>query len=96
MVIQAIKLPKIFSPVIAFMFSFGLDVWIQFLRVGDFSNLGIQFRFLAFNQFFFNMHDAPIGFGISLTSCFFLAVLFRFKPQPVVIGALPSAPPTWG
>jgi len=94
-VVQAIQLPKIVSPLIIFMFSFGFDLWVHILPTRRFSNLGFEFRFLAFNQFFFNVQDAPCGLGVSITACIFLAALLRHKPGRVEDAAiLPPLPPT--
>jgi hypothetical protein len=96
-IIQAIQLPKIFSPFIVFMFSFGFDVWIEFLFLPNgLTNLGFQIRFLSFNQLFFNVEQAPTGLGISITALIFLIMLFNYKPAEFVeeTGA-PPQPPTF-
>ena len=98
-IVQAIQLPKIFSPAIIFMFSFGFDVWIHYLQSRGFSNLGFELKLLAFNQLFFNVQGAPTGFGVSLTSCVFLTMLLSYKPQVKVEEALAPPPPPpveWG
>src|SRR5262245_26314917 len=41
-VVQAIQLPKIVSPLIIFMFSFGFDLWVQILLTEGLSNLGFE------------------------------------------------------
>ena len=92
-IIQAIQLPKIISPAIIFMFSFGFDLWIHYLQVGRFSTLGFEFRFLAFNQLFLNSVDAPTGFGISVVSCVFLPALVKYKPQAKRKEVLTPPPP---
>ena len=81
-IVQAIQVLKIFSPLIIFMFSFGFDVWVQFLISNDgFSNLGIEFRFLSFNQLFFGVENAPTGLGISITALAFLLMLINYRPK---------------
>ena len=45
-IVQAIQLPKIFSPAIIFIFSFGFDVWIH-IYIRGFSNLGFELKLLA-------------------------------------------------
>jgi len=92
-IVQALQLPKIFSPAVIFMFSFGFDVWINYLQSGESFNLGFQLRFLAFNQLFFNMQDAPTGFGVSIVSCIFLPMLLRYEPPTIVKDVLPPPPP---
>jgi hypothetical protein len=92
-VVQAIQLPKIISPLVIFMFSFGFDLWVQFLLARGFSNLGFEFRFLAFNQLFFDVQDAPFGLGVSITACIFLAMLLRHKPGRAEEAAILPPPP---
>ena len=92
-VVQAIQVPKIVSPPIIFMFSFGFDLWVHILFANGFSNLGFEFRFLAFNQFFINVQDGSFGLGVSLTAIVFLTMLLRHKPARIEDGAvLPPAP----
>ena len=79
-IVQAMQLPKIISPAIVFMISFGFDLWVYFVKA-ELLTLGFEFRFLAFNQFYVNAEGAPLGFGISLVSCVFLAILLRYKPR---------------
>src|SRR5215510_2580174 len=92
-VVQAIQLPKIVSPLIIFMFSFGFDLWVHILLTREFSNLGFEFKFLAFNQFFFNVQDAPFGLGVSITACIFLTMLLRHKPGKAEEAAILPPPP---
>jgi hypothetical protein len=75
------------------MFSFGFDLWVQFLLARGFSNLGFEFRFLAFNQLFFDVQDAPFGLGVSITACIFLAMLLRHKPGRAEEAAILPPPP---
>jgi hypothetical protein len=92
-VVQAIQLPKIVSPLIIFMFSFGFDLWVHILLTEGLSNLGFEFRFLAFSQLFFNVPNAPFGLGVSITACIFLAMLLRYKPGKAAIFPPPPPPP---
>jgi hypothetical protein len=94
-VVQIIQLPKIVSPLIIFMFSFGFDLWGHILFAKGSSNLGFEFRFLAFNQLFINVQDAPFGLGVSLSAAIFLALLLRHKPGRFEDDAaiLPPPPP---
>jgi hypothetical protein len=76
--VQAIQLPKYGSQLLVFMFSFGFDAYVY----GMFTNnaqaaFGIEFKFLAFNQLFVNVTDAPVMFGISIPACGFLVMLLR-------------------
>jgi len=93
-VVQVIQLPKIVSPLIIFMFSFGFDLWVHILFSREFFNVGFQFRFLAFNQFFFYAQDAPFGLGVSLSAGIFLAMLLRHKPARVGDNLIVLGPPS--
>ena len=94
-IVQAIQLPKITSPLVIFMFSFGFDAWVHILLAKGSANLGFELRFLAFNQFFINVRDAPIGLGVSIMACIFLSLLVRYKPraveEEVIISQLPNS-----
>ena len=81
-VVQAIQLPKYISQLIIFMFSFGFDVYVYgMLTTNAQPVFGFELKFLAFNQLFVNVPDAPVGFGISISSCVFLGILLTFKPK---------------
>ncbi|HEV2669184.1 MAG TPA: hypothetical protein VG324_29980 [Blastocatellia bacterium] len=92
-VVQAIQLPKIVSPLIIFTFSFGFDIWVHILLTSEFSKLGFEFRYLAANELFFNLQDAPFGLGVSITACIFLATLLRHKPGRAKEAAMLPPPP---
>jgi hypothetical protein len=95
-IVQCIQIPKIISPLVVFMFSFGIDLWVHYLRAAGLSNLGFEFRLGAFNQLFFYVPDAPVGFGVSVTGCIFLMMLLRYKPgqpSPETEPPLPPPPP---
>ncbi len=91
--VQALQLPKIISPAITFMISFGLDFWVYYYLQGARLTLGFEYRLLGFNQFFVNTQGAPTGFGISLVSCIFLAALLRYRPGAAPKDAMPLPPP---
>ncbi len=81
-VTQAIQLPKYVSQLLIFMFSFGFDAYLY----GMFTNnaqpiFGFEFKFLAFNQLFVNVADAPALFGVSIPACAFLVVLLKYRPK---------------
>lgn len=93
-VVQTIQIPKLLSPLFTFSFSFGFDVSVHYMLAGDFATVGTQVKFLAFNAVFINMPDSPMGMGVSLTACVFLALLFRYQPETVTDEtALPPPPP---
>ncbi len=81
-VVQAIQLPKYTSQLIVFMFSFGLDVYVYgMLTTNAQPVFGFELKFLAYNQLFVSLPDAPAGFGISISACVFLGMLLKFKPK---------------
>jgi hypothetical protein len=82
-VVQSIQLPKYASQLLVFMFSFGFDAYLYF-ALNSTANviMGFEFKFLAFNQLFVNMADAPVVFGVSIPASIFLAMLLKYK-QPV-------------
>ena len=87
-VVQAIQLPKYISQLIIFMFSFGLDVYVYGMLTPNAQPVfGFELKFLAFNQLFVNVPDAPVGFGISISSCVFIGMLLKFKPKRLSQGA---------
>lgn len=92
-VVQAIQLPKIVSPLVIFMFSFGFDLWVHIMFTRRFWGRGIEFRVFAFHQLFFNVRDAPLGLGVSIIACIFLAVLLRHKPGRTDEAAILPPPP---
>ena len=79
-IVQSVQLPKYSSQLFVFMFSFGFDAYLHF-GVTNAMNviMGIQFKFLAFNQLFVNVLDAPVRFGVSISSCIFLTMLLKHK-----------------
>ncbi|HEX8457864.1 MAG TPA: hypothetical protein VF656_11250 [Pyrinomonadaceae bacterium] len=96
-VVQTVQIPKLISPLLTFGFSFGLDLWAQWLLAGNFSRVGVEFRVLAFYTLYINMPSAPMGLGVSLTACLFLAALFKYQPHatPEEIIAPPPPPAHW-
>lgn len=64
------------------MFSFGLDVYVYgMLTTNAQPVFGFELKFLAYNQLFVSLPDAPAGFGISISACVFLGMLLKFKPK---------------
>jgi hypothetical protein len=92
-VVQTIQIPKLMSPLLTFTFSFGFDVAVHYMLAGDFATVGVQVKALAFNAFFINIPDAPMGLGVSLTACVFLALLFRYRPETSTDEIPPPPPP---
>jgi hypothetical protein len=95
-IVQAIQLPKLVSPPLIFIFSFGCDVWIHYLWSAGSASVGFEFKLLAFNQFFVNVRGAPLGLGVSITAAIFLAMLVRYKPDLVSVTYSPPPPPPVG
>jgi hypothetical protein len=85
-IVQAIQMPKYTSQLLVFMFSFGFDAYPYGMLTSEaYLKLGIDFKFLAYYQLFFNVADAPAGFGISIPACAFLVMLLR-KPKTAHTG----------
>ena len=93
-VIQAIQIPKIVSPAIVFMFSFGFDVWIHYLQGSRLANVGFDLRLLANSQLFINVPHTPSGFGISISACVFLLALIKQAPDASHEFEPPPLPPS--
>jgi len=87
--IQLIQLPKITSPAIIFLFSFGFDLWVHVSSSGV---VGIQAS-VFFNQLFFNVPNAPIDFGVSITAIIALSILKKYEPPSKTLLPLPPPPP---
>ncbi|HEY8186155.1 MAG TPA: hypothetical protein VIF64_08805 [Pyrinomonadaceae bacterium] len=89
-IVQAIQLPKYTSQLLIFMFSFGFDAYVYGMLTNKAQvAFGLEFKFLAFNQLFVNMADAPAGFGISIPATAFLVMLLR-KPKLAASGDAPA------
>ena len=90
MAIQVIQLPKIISPTIVFMFTFGFDLWVH----ASPPVFGIQFTVFGNNQVFLNVPNAPVDFGISITAIIALVILKKYKPAGrTSLEPLPPPPP---
>jgi len=78
-IVQALQIPKIISPAFIFMFSIGLDFWVNIIiSPGGDVNAGFQLRTPAFSQIFIAVSGAPIGLGVSVTSVIFLFLLIKY------------------
>ena len=91
MAIQAIQLPKIVSPIMIFLFSFGFDLWLH----ASASGLGIQTAFFGSNQLFLNVENAPGDIGISVTAIIALVILNKFQPMVRETPLPPPPPADW-
>ena len=81
-IVQCIQLPKYSSQLLVFMFSFGFDAYLYFALTNTANAImGFEFKFLAFNQLFVNVADAPVLFGVSIPASIFLALLLKDKPR---------------
>jgi hypothetical protein len=79
-IIQSVQLPKYSSQLFVFMFSFGFDAYLYFGLTNAMNAItGFHFKFLAFNQLFVNVSDAPVIFGVSISASIFLTMLLRHK-----------------
>ena len=92
---QFIHLPKLVSPALTFIFSFGIDIYPYIKFFNGKSLWGIEFKLITFYQFFINMKDAPIGFGLSIIAIVFLVILFRYNPNDLLENPIKKdIPPT--
>jgi hypothetical protein len=81
-IVQSIQIPKIFSPIIVFMFSFGFDLWLHLVILDNkYLTYGFELKLLAFHQLFINSQNAPLGFGFSITALVFLIMLLKYKTE---------------
>jgi hypothetical protein len=89
MAVQAIQLPKIISPALIFMFSFGFDFWLH----SSSSAFGFQTAFFGNNQVFIGVgvQDVPVDLGVSVTAIIALVILKKYKPT--VRTSLRPSPP---
>src|SRR5687768_5313351 len=92
-IVQAIQLPKVVCPLFTFIFSFGFDLWIHYLWYEGLSNLGFNFRFLAFYQLSINIPGPPTGLGVSVTAWIFLVMLRRYNTSSISEVDVPPPPP---
>ena len=96
-IVQVVQLPKIVSPQMIFLFSFGLDVWVYAAQAGMHVILGFQFTLLPSSQLFFNAVENPVSLaGVSVSSIAFLALLIRYKAGDAAVAGRdepPSTPP---
>ena len=79
--IQIIQLPKFSSAIFVLMFSFGFDVFPVMIFSEQFSNIGIQLRFLADGQLYLGPQNAQFGMGFSITALIALAILHNYDPS---------------
>jgi hypothetical protein len=80
LITQLIQLPKIVSPLIVFMFSFGFDIYPYLTFKNGYSLAGLEFKLLAYNELYIDVGNAPYGFGISILSVIFLMLLYKYQP----------------
>jgi len=87
--VQAIQLPKIISPALIFMFTFGFDFWLH----ASSSAFGFQTAFFGNNQIFIGVgvQDVPVDLGVSVTAIIALVILKKYKPA--VRTSLRPSPP---
>jgi hypothetical protein len=95
-IVQIIQLPKIVSPQLIFIFCFGFDLYPHITIDTNFSAVGIELKFLAFFQLFFNSERAPISLGVSLPALFFLLImLMPMQAPPPLEEQQPPPPPVF-
>jgi hypothetical protein len=98
-IVQAIQLPKLVSPLLVFMFSFGFDFYPFIVVARGVSRVEAEFRLFAFYNLYLNRPEMPVAFGVSIPAIAFLIVLLRYKPGSTQEKPMPPLPPTsseWG
>lgn len=91
---QAIQLPKLVSPVLIFMFSFGFDFYPYIVVARGVSSVEADFKLFAFYNLYLNRPGMPVSFGISIPAAVFLIMLLRYKPGGTTEKVMPPPPPT--
>src|SRR5688572_170945 len=59
--VQLLQLFKLVSPPLTFSISIGFDFYVFLQATENFSNVGFEFKVLAFHQLFLGMEGAPFG-----------------------------------
>jgi hypothetical protein len=98
-VVQAIQLPKLVSPLLIFLFSFGFDFYPYVQVAGGDPKVGVDFKLAPFYNLYLNTPGTPIAIGISIPAIVFLIVLFGYKPVGSEERPIPPPPPAaseWG
>ena len=93
-IVQVIQLPKLFSPLLSFMFSFGFDVYPYVVVARGVSRVDVGFQLFAFYNLYLNQPRIPVAFGISIPAAAFLIMLLRYKPDDKSGKVMPPPPPT--
>jgi hypothetical protein len=79
-IVQFLQLPKLASPLLIFMFSFGFDFYPYVVAARGVSKVETDFKLLAFYNLYLNRPGFPFAFGISIPAIVFLIVLIRHRP----------------
>jgi hypothetical protein len=93
-IVQAIQLPKLASPLLIFMFSFGLDFYPYIAVTRGVFDAEVDFKVLAFYNLYLNQPRFPFAFGISIPAIAFLIMLLRYKPERASGKMMPPPLPT--
>lgn len=99
-IVQAIQLPKLLSPILIFNICFGLDIY-PYLMVTNYGFFGVGFelKVLAFYQLHLGVPIPGVGLGLSIPACIFLTVLIKNRkesaPQPHFYVPPPTDPAYW-
>jgi len=99
-IVQAIQLPKLASPLLIYMFSFGFDFYPYIVLLEGGPKLEVDFKLLAFYNLYLYRPGFPLAFGISIPAAVFLIMLLRYKPASPAEKMMPPPPPPtsseWG
>lgn len=91
-IVQSLQLPKLASPLLIFMFSFGFDFYHYVVAARGVSKVETDFKLLAFYNLYLNRPGFPFAFGISIPAIVFLIVLIRHRPVDSPEKTLPPPP----
>ena len=81
-IVQAIQLPKILSPILIFNICFGLDLYpYLMLGIHGLFGVGFELKLLAFYQLHVGVPVPGIGLGVSIPACIFLTALIKNRKE---------------
>ena len=81
-IVQAIQLPKLLSPILIFNICLGLDIY-PYLMLGNHGlfRIGFELKALAFYQLHLGVPIPGVGLGVSIPACIFLTMLIKNRKE---------------
>ena len=77
--VQAIQLPKFHLPPLAYGFSFGLDLFVEYARTRGPYGFSVSYAFPSAHELSVSEGGGVVSLGVSLTAWLFLTCLFRVR-----------------